>query len=118
MEIKTINDIFTICIPSSERLDYVYSSKFREELIPLINQTKYMLIDLSKQIYIDSSAIGLIVTARQKLKKEGGQLGLIIPAENEIVNRILSISGIPKVIPIYHTVDEAINDDMKFPKIN
>jgi anti-sigma B factor antagonist len=65
-----------------------------------------LVIDLSDASFIDSTAIGIIVSARSQMKERGGALELVCTEPN--LMRIFQVVGIDRELSIHSTCDEAL----------
>ena len=64
-----------------------------------------LLIDLSGVSFLASIGIRMLMLTAKSIARRGGKMGLLSP--NERVREILDITGIPVVIPIYDSLEEA-----------
>jgi anti-anti-sigma factor len=60
-----------------------------------------VLLDLREVHFIDSAALSVLAMTHQQLKRRQVEFGLLKPTAQ--VLRLLTISGIPNIIPIYRT---------------
>jgi anti-sigma B factor antagonist len=65
-----------------------------------------LVVDLGEVTFIDSTAIGVLLAARQRLRELGGTLELVCTEPN--VLRVLEIVGIRDHLPIHPTRDAAL----------
>ena len=70
-----------------------------------ITQKRNLIIDLSGVTLMDSSGIGLIVGRFKIIHSLGGLLAIC--GANEYVDKMITLSGIKKIIPSYKNADEA-----------
>jgi anti-sigma B factor antagonist len=73
---------------------------------------KWVIFDLSRVTYVDSSGVGTIVRTLGRLKKVGGTLRLA--GVQSMVEGVLKITQLVKIIDIYPTVADASRD---FPPV-
>jgi anti-anti-sigma factor len=73
----------------------------------LKNETRF-IFDLTGVDHMDSAAVGQIVKCYSKLKKSGGMLRLV--GAKGMVERVLTMTQVNRVIPIYPTAQEAAKD--------
>ncbi|HEV2351021.1 MAG TPA: STAS domain-containing protein [Terriglobia bacterium] len=73
---------------------------------------KWVIFDLSRVTYVDSSGIGTIVRTLGRLKKVGGTLRLA--GVKEMVEGVLKITQVVKIIEIFPTAADASRD---FPPV-
>lgn len=66
------------------------------------------VLDLGGVTFLDSSGLGALVSLRRQLESAGGSLGLA--CDNEIVLRLLRLTSLDTVLPVYPTVAEALRD--------
>jgi anti-sigma B factor antagonist len=78
----------TVVIAAGE-LDLAVRDDLREVLTPL---TGAVTVDLSSVTFVDSSAIGVLVGAHNRLTKDGGDLRLRTP--QDLPRRALEIVGL------------------------
>lgn len=110
MNLKFSNEkdhlIMTIC----GEIDHRYAIRIRNEADKKIVNYPGMdfIIDLSEVSFMDSSGIGVII-GRYKLVTSFGSSVKIV-SSNEILGKILAMSGIEKIIPIYSTLSEALGN--------
>jgi anti-sigma B factor antagonist len=67
-----------------------------------------IIFDLSRVTHIESAAVGLIVRTHTHLSKNGG--GLRIAGAKGMVRAVLEMTQIDKVIRVFPTADEALED--------
>jgi anti-sigma B factor antagonist len=63
------------------------------------------VLDATALEYMDSAAIGALVSSLSKVKKAGGELRLA--GANARILRVFSITGVDRLIPSFATVAEA-----------
>jgi anti-sigma B factor antagonist len=67
---------------------------------------RVIIADLGKVPFIDSSGLGVLVGALRRVREAGGELRLV--SEHEAVVKILRITGLDRVFPLYATLDQAM----------
>ncbi len=65
-----------------------------------------MIMDLNELTFMDSSGIGLIMGRYKNVTERNGQL--IIVCKNNVINRILDMSGLLNIIKLHEDLDTAI----------
>ncbi|HTX68710.1 MAG TPA: STAS domain-containing protein [Thermoleophilia bacterium] len=78
----------------------------RRALGPLYHQD-HLVIDLARTTFVDSSFIGFLVRLSQAQRAKRRELLLVRPAGQ--VRRVLAIVGLPNVVPVFDTVDAAMD---------
>ena len=66
---------------------------------------KKLIFDLTNVSHVDSTGIGIIVMMAGRVKEAGGQLR--IAGTNEHVHKVLTLTSIDKLIPLYDTAEAA-----------
>ena len=109
MNIKFTSRGSTLIAVFTGELDHHFAeyarNKIEGELLKAT--TKNMVFDFTGLSFMDSSGIGVIVGRYANIKKLGGNV--VIICKNEKICRILEMSGILKLIPVYESVDGALN---------
>jgi anti-sigma B factor antagonist len=80
-------------VSASGELDLASVEQLRDVLSPLSGQ---VIIDLSMVTYLDSSAIGVLVGALNRLIRDGGTLRFRRP--NDVPRRVLQLTGLGDLI--------------------
>lgn len=66
---------------------------------------RLLLVDVSELAFIDSAGLQEFSRANRKLRADGGQLALVGPSG--AVARIIELTALDQVFPVYATVEEA-----------
>lgn len=74
----------------------------------MTTSSKNVVFDFSKTDFMDSSGIGVIMGRYKLVKAFGGKIGLSNLSKN--VERIVSISGLHKLVNVYDTREQAIQN--------
>lgn len=82
----------------------------RDQLIEIIDQTRYsLIIDMAKVNYIDSSGLGAMVTVQRKMKAKSGNFAFLgIPDD---LQKVLKLSDLDKYFVVYED-DSEIPDSL------
>ncbi len=87
--------------------DYTACPDFQRALAPLVEAgPKVLLLDLSGVEFMDSSAIGSLITVRNRLLPDGGQVALC--AIGSGVAKVLRIADLGKVFSIHDDLAAAL----------
>src|ERR1044071_5007003 len=70
-----------------------------------------VLVDLSKVTYLSSIGIPMLINTARSVSSQGGKMGLVGPIYD--VHRVLEITGVPLIIPVYHDFDTAVAEIVK-----
>lgn len=88
-------------------VDVYTSPRLREELTSVMDAgCANIIVDLDKLGFIDSSGLGVLVSALRRVKERGGTLRLVCTKES--ILKVFRITGLDKVFPLFATVDEAL----------
>jgi len=91
----------------SGEVDLYTAPRFKEDLVALIETgVQRVVVDLSQVTFIDSTALGVIISGVKRLAERDGRLALV--AGSRPVVRILSVTGLDRVLTVFDTRDEAL----------
>lgn len=79
-------------------VDIAVKDELRAQLDAAAEQSDTVDIDLSKVDYADSTALGLIIALRNRLRERGGTVRLVSPSER--VRKLLSYAGLEQAFEI------------------
>jgi anti-sigma B factor antagonist len=65
-----------------------------------------VIADMTATTFCDSAGINMLIRARKQATGHGAELRLLLPCPN--VLRVLQIQGVDAVLPIYHSLEEAL----------
>lgn len=68
----------------------------------------YLIMDFSGVTFMDSSGIGAVIGRYKRVSAKGGKVS--ISNVNEPIKRVFELSGLFKIINLYDSVEEAINN--------
>ena len=89
-----------------EHIDVSNASQIREELLWVINRGAAALIaDMTGTLSCDHSGADAVMRAYQRALASGTQLRLVVTAP--IVRRVLAVSGLDRLIPVYPSLEAA-----------
>ena len=100
-------DVTTLMVAGE--LDYGAAPHLRSRIRSATEMgRRHLVLDLSAVTFIDSSAIGVLIGAANRLQESvGGSLAIVCVEANERVLRIFDIVGVASLIALYHTQDDA-----------
>lgn len=110
MEVKFIKKGSTLIIKLSGELDHHYSEYARDKMDGEIlkSTTRNVILDFSELTFMDSSGIGVVAGRYKNISRLNGKM--LIVCDNNQVIRILEMSGIFKIVPLFSNLDEAIDE--------
>ena len=90
----------------SGELDHHGAKKIRNETDTRIirGRVKNLIFDFSDISFMDSSGIGMVIGRYKLIKSYGGNV--VIITSNPSVEKILTMSGIHRIIDIYPTLNQ------------
>jgi anti-anti-sigma factor len=99
-------DKFTILSIEEENLNSVVAPTLKSDLVIMKNEgVQYLVVDLSKVSYIDSSGLSAILVGDRLWKGEGA---FILTGVNQpAVKKLLEISRLDSILEMIPTVEEA-----------
>ena len=91
----------------SGEVDLYTAPRFKEVLFQAIDEGgSLVVVDLSGVSFIDSTALGVLVSGGRRLEQTAGALAIGCPDEK--IRRILEITGLDTVFGIYPSRGEAL----------
>jgi len=79
----------------------------RERLLALAEAgTTLAVVDLSEVSFVDSTALGVLVSGVKRLRNNGGDLRLVVTQPH--IAKVFEITGLTEVFKIFPTADEAV----------
>jgi len=108
MKLTFSNNKNHLIMSVSGEIDHRYATQIRNEADRRIvtYSDSHFIIDLTDVSFMDSSAIGVIIGRYKLVMSLGGTMSIV--SCNDTLGRILEMSGIRKIIPIYQTLEEAL----------
>ncbi len=102
---RPADDIGVIVLESE--IDIYSAPQFKEVLLNGIeNGAQRVIVDLTQVSFIDSTALGVLVSGAKRVRPRNGNLDIVCTDENII--RIFEITGLDRIFGIYATRDEAM----------
>lgn len=99
----------TLIVSLQGELDHHNADGIRDELDRRfeISGAKNLIFDLDKLKFMDSSGLGIIIGRYKTVTALGGKTSIYAP--NGPANRLINLAGIHKIIPLYQSIDDAVN---------
>ncbi len=86
----------------SGEVDLYTAPRFKEDLVALIETgVEHVIVDLSRVTFIDSTALGVIISGVKRLAEREGRLAIV--AGSRPVVRILAVTGLDKILTVFDT---------------
>jgi anti-sigma B factor antagonist len=100
-----IGQIAVVTLPTD--IDITNADQVREDLLSVLNQGATLLIaDLSKTTFCDSAGVSALVRTFRRADASGSEMRLVVTTP--AVQRVLSLTGIDRLINIYQNVTVAL----------
>jgi anti-sigma B factor antagonist len=86
----------------------IYSApQFKETILESINAgATHIVVDLTDVSFIDSTALGVLVSGAKRVRPQNGSLDIVCRDEN--ISRIFEITGLDRIFGIYSTREKAL----------
>lgn len=94
----------------SGEVDLSNARSVKERLLDAVpNTASGLVLDLSATGHLDSSGVRLIFELDERLGNRRQKLELVIPDESHI-RRVLWLTGVHRIVPIFASVDAVLDD--------
>ena len=95
-----------VLVRLADELDLYNAHLVREALAEAMARSpERLIVDLSEVLFVDSTALGVLIEARSKL---ANRRGFLLVAPGVETRRALEISGLDKHFAVHASVDEAL----------
>ena len=89
-------------------IDVYTAPKLRDKITELVADGTYdIIVDMEAVEFLDSTGLGVLVGALNRVRAQDGSLALVLTQER--ILKIFEITGLRKVFPIHATVAEAVS---------
>jgi len=106
LDIKANRDANECVFTLEGEIDVYTAPRLKEALVEQVEAgCLYMILDMNKVSFIDSSGLGVLVGTLRRLKEHSGAMRLVCTREN--ILKIFRITGLDRVFPIFASVEEA-----------
>lgn len=96
-----------ILIPKGRLTGGQETDELRSQIAKAVDDNeKQVIIDLSDTLYLNSTALGILVSAHRQFGERGGRVKLC--GVNKSIDNILVITKLSLVFEVYDTIEEAI----------
>ena len=105
MNKRKINET-TYILEIEGEVDVYTSPQLKQDILQLAETgVNYIIINLSKLEYLDSTGLGVLICGLKRLREANGNLALVGPGMR--ILRIFEITGLNKIFNIYATEEDA-----------
>jgi anti-anti-sigma factor len=88
------------------RLDIDGAAAVDSQMNAIASSRKAVLLDLRNVSFLGSMGLRSLVAPARTIKGRGGKMVIFGP--NEMVNKVLKISGVDTMIPVHHQLQSAL----------
>ena len=93
--------------PAGE-IDLAVAASFNERLVELLDAgKKYLVLDLARVRFLDSTALGVLLSGQRRAQAAGGSIALAAIDTN--MKRVFEVTGLTSVFGVYPSVDDALS---------
>ena len=108
MEIETRKEENATVVSVTGKMDAVSAPELEKELSQLMaDGEKGFVLDLGELDYISSAGLRVILATAKRLKEKEGKI--LLASLQDMVKEVFEISGFSAIIPIYESVESALN---------
>ena len=88
-------------------IDVATAPELRDRLLAVAQTgNEIVVVDLSEVTFLDSTALGVLVSGLKRFRSGGGDLRLVVTGRS--VAKVLEITGLAEVFPIFETAQAAV----------
>jgi anti-sigma B factor antagonist len=91
-------------------LDLATSPSVRAALVQAADR-HLIVVDLRKLEFLDSTGLGALIGAHRRALEHDGSVRLVVNEGS--IARLLNITGLMRVFPVYHTLEDALADEAR-----
>jgi anti-sigma B factor antagonist len=97
----------TAVIALEGEVDIYSAPQFKEALLAGIDDgATTIIVDLGRVTFIDSTALGVLVSGAKRVRPKNGRVDIVCTDEN--ITRIFEITGLDRIFGIYRTRADAL----------
>jgi anti-sigma B factor antagonist len=106
LDIKSDRDNDVCAVTLEGEIDVYTAPRLKEELVSVVESgCPNVIVDMEKVGFIDSSGLGVLVSALRRARERDGVVRIVCTREN--ILKIFRITGLDKVFPIYGDMADA-----------
>jgi anti-sigma B factor antagonist len=106
--VDLVRGVPVVAVP--EEIDITNAAGLRLALLEAAADTCTLVVDMTRTRFCDSAGLDVLVDAHKRARAEGSEV--LLALSGAAVLRILSITGIDQVIPVFTSLDEALTRAM------
>ena len=94
-------------VTAPEEIDIANAAGLQAALLEAAGPGRAMVVvDMSRTRFCDSAGLNALVGAARQARADGGEVRLVVVGE--AVARIVALTGVDRVIPIYASLEDAL----------
>jgi anti-anti-sigma factor len=94
-------------VTAPEEIDLANAAGLQAALLEAVEPGRALVVvDMSRTRFCDSAGLNALVGAARQARAEGGEVRLVVVGES--VARIVALTGVDRVIPIYASLEDAL----------
>lgn len=106
LDIKSERSDKVCSVTLEGEIDVYTAPRLKEELVSVVESgCPNVVVDMEKVGFIDSSGLGVLVSALRRARERDGVVRIVCTRDN--ILKIFRITGLDKVFPIYSEMAEA-----------
>jgi anti-sigma B factor antagonist len=104
--VEVVEGVLVVTAP--EEIDITNAAELRAAVSEAVGSgSALVIVDMSRTRFCDSAGLNVLVASDRQARAEGGEVRLVIVAE--AIVRVVALTGVDRVIPIYESVDKALS---------
>jgi len=93
-------------VTAPEEIDITNAAGLRAALLETAGPGRTLVVvDMSRTRFCDSAGLNALVTADRRARADGGEVRLVV---GEGVARVVALTGVDRVIPVYASLEDAL----------
>jgi anti-sigma B factor antagonist len=89
-------------------IDIASAEKLRDCLAEIPQGTHAVIVDLSEVTFLDSTGLSVLVAGWKRFSDEDKPTELRLVVVRPVIERVLEVTGLAQVFPIFSTLEEAV----------
>ena len=104
---RQVDDAYVVAVTGE--IDLFTVPEFKDRIAKAIDAgVATIVVDLTETTFIDSSSLGVLISAHRRLAGRGGSLRVV--CTNDAIVKTFRITGLDGVLAVAGSVDEALGD--------
>jgi anti-sigma B factor antagonist len=105
LTVEQVGDVTVVAV-NLERLDASNADDFKQEMQPILQGCKKLVLDLGRVQFVDSAGCGVIMSCLKHVVSAGGDLKVC--RVNELVRTVFELIRLHRICEILNTREEAV----------